>query len=140
MLVILLGAIGGFGCARSKFAGTDPTEQARLFVASGVVGTWRLIDYSPREALASVLSAGLRSQPVILRFDGARARSATSAYTFDRAYRVSAPIGDTFKLWIADEQGVEYESWARFDGPNRVVFECKTEPWRGLGTLDRVGP
>jgi len=139
-LSALVFAASLWSCGRSSAPVNDPSEEALLALDGAVVGTWQMVSYTPELPLTGVLLMGLQRAPVVVRFDGRRAKSASPAYSFDRAYRLSPPIGETFKVWIADEQGIETECWARFETPNRIVYEGKTEPWRGVGILARVGP
>jgi hypothetical protein len=139
-LVTLVFAVSLSGCGRPSAPVVDSNEEALLPVDRAVVGTWRMVSYTPEVPLTGVLLMGLQRAPVVVRFDGCRAKSATPEYSFDRAYRLSPPIGETFKVWIADDQGIETECWARFETPNRIVYEGKIEPWRGVGVLERVGP
>jgi len=140
LALVLTLAVALSGCAQSHVVGPDQVEQARRTTEAAIAGTWRLTSYNPDQPLTGVLLMGLQRDRLVVTFGQGRMKSATPEFTFDRKYRVEPPITDTFKLWLSDDQGLEYESWARFDGPNRVLFECKTEPWRGSGTLDRVAP
>lgn len=138
-LVLLSLALAG--CRRHpEPVGPDPAQQAALSVDAALQGTWRLASYMPTQPLTGALLAGIQKDRVLARFESNHLRSASPDFTFDRRYRLGPVIGDTFQLFITDEHGVEYRADCRFDGPNRLLFDARTEPWRGSGAVDRVAP
>ena len=118
-----------------------PAQQAVMAVDMQLAGTWRLSNYQPDQPLSLAMLLGLQKDRIVVTFQNGHMRSASSLLSFDRKYRLDVTIGETFKIFITDEGGVEYESWARFGQPNQIWFESKTEPWKGQGIRDRVvGP
>lgn len=115
-----------------------PAQQAVMAIDMQLAGTWKLSNYTPQQPLSLALLLGLQREAIMVSFQNGHMRNANQSLQFDRRYRIDPPIGDTFKIFIVDEGGVEYESWARFGHPNQIWFETKTEPWKGQGVLDRV--
>jgi hypothetical protein len=126
------------GCAPNWAPEVSPDELAVRTIDSQLPGNWRLSKYTPEQPLQAAMLHGLQSEPLVVACDHGHVRNVGGSLIFDRKYRYDPPIGDTFKLFITDEHGQIYESWVRFAGRDRIWFQTKTEPWRGLGVLDRV--
>ena len=135
-LWILLLALAG--CVHPRDVGPSADEQARLSVDAALAGTWQLSNYAPTQPMTGALLAAIQTGRVLATFANGHMKSTTPDFTFDRTYRIEPPVGDTFRIWLSDGQGLEYESWARFSGANRLLFDCKNEPWRGTGSIERV--
>ncbi len=129
-----------FGCASSTGPAVAPGDEAKMAVEKRVNGSWRVTSYVPDTTLSAVLMIGLRSDKLMVLFENGRVRSLTPGLTLDRKYRIADPVGETFKVYIADEAGVEVESWCQFDQTGKITFQTKTPPWTGQGTLERQGP
>ncbi len=143
-MVAAFGLLGGgstlLGCASSTTDPVSPGDEAKQAVEKKINGSWRVTSYVPATTLSQVLMLGLRSDKLMVVFENGRVRSLTPGLTLDRKYRVADPAAETFKVFIADEAGVEVESWCKFDQTGRIIFETKTPPWTGQGTLKRQGP
>src|SRR5688572_26640072 len=102
------------GCRPSGPAGLSPDQQAAMAIDAQLAGTWKLSNYTPDQPLSLALLLGIQKDAIVVSFLNGRVRSANTVLTFDRRYRIQAVGGETFKLFIADEQGLEYETWGRF--------------------------
>ncbi len=127
-------------CHPSGPPGMTPEQQAAMAIDAQLAGTWKLSSYTPEQAFSLALLLGMQKDAIVVSFQNGRVRSANTVLSFDRRYRIQSVGGETFKVFISDEQGVEYESWARFGRPDQIWFESKTDPWKGQGTLERVAP
>ena len=87
-----------------------------------------------------VLMFSMQGDKIVVRFEQGRVRSATSALTFDRPFRVTHAQGRNFNVVISDEDGIEVESRCQWDDGGRILFETITAPWVGRGVLEREGP
>lgn len=103
-------------------------------------GVWRLTSYVPDSALSPAMLLSMQGDKIVVRFDQGRVRSATSALTFDRPFRVTYAQGRYFNVVISDEEGIEVESRCQWDDGGRIVFQTITAPWVGRGVLEREGP
>jgi hypothetical protein len=138
--VVGLAALFAVACASNPGPPPlPPGEEAKVAVEQRMAGTWRLTSYVPNEPLSQVMLMGIQSDQVVVRFENGRVRSATSALQFDRRFRVADVMAETFRVLIADDQGLEYESWCQFDSTGKLLFESRTDPWKGRGTLERQG-
>jgi hypothetical protein len=137
VLAALLAALACSACSGSQ-AGLDSAEAARAAVDQRIAGVWRLTSYVPAQSLSPAMLFGL-SDKIVVRFERGLIRSETTSLTFERQYRVTAAQGDTFRIIIKDDQGVEYESICQFDEGGRIHFQTITAPWTGRGVLEREG-
>lgn len=137
-LLLLVAAVVSSACRPAEQPGPDVSELARRGVEAAITGTWKLERYEPEQSLSGALLLAIAPGTVMVRFEGGRIRGASPGLTFDRAYRLDPPLADSFRGWLRDEQGLEYEIWGRFDGSERLLFESRTEPWRGRGSFVRV--
>ena len=137
--LVLVGAFAG-GCFGPSRPALSPIEQERAALAQRLAGTWRVTSYVPATGLGALLMKTLRAEDLVIEFANGRVRSASSSFALDRQFRLVPLANDSFQMFIVDEQGVEYESLARFDQAGRILFETKTEPWIGSGVLQRQGP
>jgi hypothetical protein len=104
-----------------------------------LAGIWRMTSYVPQNMLSPALLLSMQADKILVRFEDGRVSSATSALTFDRKYRIADVSGRNFKVFIADEAGVEVENHCQFDESGRVMFQTFTAPWIGRGVLEREG-
>lgn len=114
------------------------TEQAVRGIDGRLAGTWRLASYTPRQPLSLALLVNLDAERVLVQFQNGRMRNASPQLSYERKYRILPPLGETFKVFVTDETGVEYELSARFSSATEISFECTTAPWQGTGVLQRV--
>ena len=128
------------GCSTTSKPAENPREMAKRALHERIRGQWRVASYVPATTLNKMLLATFMSDTIIVVFENGRVRSATPTLSLDRKFRVEPTTSDTFKMYVADEQGVEYESWCQFDRTGKVQFETKTEPWIGRGLLERLVP
>jgi hypothetical protein len=133
LAALLVGCSGSTGVASTPDAERDAVEKR-------MGGVWRLTGYVPEKDLSPKLLLSLQSEKIVLRFDDGRVQSATEAIEFDRRVRIADAVGDSFKLFIEDDEGIEQEARCAFDENGNLTFEIVTEPWRGRGVLSREGP
>ena len=117
----------------------DSVAAANACVEQRIAGVWRLTSYVPNQRLSPALLLGMQSDKVVVRFDRGVLRSETTSLTFERNYRIADVKGNTFKMFISDDQGVQYESVCQFDEGGRINFQTLTAPWVGRGVLEREG-
>jgi hypothetical protein len=138
VVAVLLAALACSACSGAQ-AGMDSEAAARAAVDQRIAGVWRLTSYVPAQSLSPAMLFGLQSDKIVVRFERGLLRSETTSLTFQRQYRISAAQGDTFRIIVKDDQGVEYESICQFDEGGRVHFQTITAPWTGRGVLEREG-
>jgi hypothetical protein len=103
-----------------------------------IAGQWRLADYKADAALSPILLLRMRHEDLRVKFDQGRVQSATPNLELDRAYRVDDVQGETFRLFVIDPDGLQYENYCRFEPDGSVRFRTMTPPWQGEGHLVRV--
>ncbi len=106
-------------------------------------GTWRLLDYQPEVPLEPMLQQMLvqQLQTMVVHFEGGHLRADSPTLHIDRPYQILEASPPFFKLSSPDYGGGTLVSSGQFsDDGTRVIFHGETEPWRGTGTLLRVGP
>ncbi len=135
---VLAIALLPLGCS-SQANDVNYAEIQKREVNQQVAGVWRLMSYVPDEQLSVALLLSMQSDRIVVRFEDNRIKSATSLLTFDRAYRIDSVYDNGFKLFIQEDNGVEYEVFAKLDKTGRLLFEARTAPWRGSGVLEREG-
>jgi hypothetical protein len=139
-LGVSLVALGATGAAcGSGSDGYDAGLNLQQSIERRIEGTWKLASYKPESELSPVMLLAMGSGTILVRIDGGHLRGASAGLTFDRRYRVTEAARESFKIFIADEVGVEVESWCRFDEAGRLHFYAQTAPWRGRGVLERQG-
>jgi hypothetical protein len=128
------------GCG-PQTAANDPNGQiaAQQNVQARIAGVWRLTSYVPESELSPVLLFTMQADKISVRFEDGHIRSMSSGMDLDRAYRLGDVQGASFKIFIADGEGVEHESQCQFDRAGRILFYTVTPPWRGRGVLEREG-
>ena len=104
-----------------------------------ISGVWRLTNYIPERELSPALLLSMQADKIMIRFEDGMMRSVSPAITFERHYRIVDVNGDTFRLIVLDEGGVEYESVCQVDNLGSMSFQTVTEPWTGRGVLTREG-
>lgn len=117
-----------------------PPASPEVQVSNQLQGVWRVTSYVPDSALSPAMLLSMQADKILVRFEQGRVRSATSALTFDRAFRVTNAQGRNFSLIVSDEEGIEVESRAQWDDAGRILFQTITAPWVGRGVLEREGP
>ena len=124
-------------------AAQPDTATADLGAANAqIVGSWRLVGYQPDVSLEPTLQGllALEMQTMTIRFDGRRLLLDSPSIHMNRGYLITRAAGPRFDLVSPDDAGVAIVSSCQFLAPDRVVFEGKTSPWRGTGTLQKIGP
>lgn len=133
-----LALLSGLGSGCSSTVGVPPQTVARQQVERRITGQWRLAEYRADAALSPILLLRMRHEDLRVRFVDGRVRSATPNLELDRTYRVGEVSGETFRLFIVDPDGLEYENFCRFEPDGSVRFRTITAPWQGEGHLVRV--
>jgi hypothetical protein len=126
------------GCAGAGLDYNDPAVRIER-VDQRIQGVWRLVSYVPDSPLSPAMLIAMQNDKIVVRFDMGRVTSATTALTFDRAYRITEVEGESFKLTLVDPDGIAYESIARFEPSGEIAFRTITAPWVGQGVLAREG-
>ena len=138
LLAALASLQAGSACSATQL-NADSASAAQAAVDQRISGVWRLTSYVPAAALSPVMLLSMQSDKIAVRFDRGVLRSETTSLTFERQYRIADVSGDTFKIFIKDDQGVEYESICQFGQGGRIHFQTLTNPWTGRGVLEREG-
>ncbi len=126
------------GCMPANSVGPSADEQAQNSIKDAIAGTWKLSSYKPVQPLNGALLDALTRETLFIQVVGDRVKSKSAYLVADRKFRIEMFGLDAFRVWLSDGQGLEYEAIAHFEGPNRIVFQCKTESWRGPGSFERV--
>ena len=113
--------------------------QAVIALDKRLEGHWRLTSYVAREQLGPQLLSAMGTERIVVQFQNGRLKSNGPPFTFDRQVRLSIPAGESFRAYLRDEQGLEYELWCQFDHSGRLLFDSRTTPWQGSGVLERHG-
>jgi hypothetical protein len=135
-VVGLVLALAFAGCSGSLEA--DPAT-ATAELQQRLEGRWRLTSYVPDMTLSPAMLLTLQADTIVVSFDQGRVRTDSIGLQFDRGYRLQPVSDDTFKIFIRDDQGIEYESVCRFDTAGNLQFQTITSPWTGRGVLQRDG-
>ena len=133
-LVVALALVGCSG-TQSEAGMAEVQQQIQLRLD----GPWRLTSYVPNETLSPAMLLSLQTDSIVVTFDQGRVRTSSIGLQFDRGYRIMPVSDDSFRLYIRDDQGIEYESFCRFDDAGNLDFQTFTSPWTGRGRLQREG-
>jgi hypothetical protein len=135
--------VSAAGCSGAQTDVNSPEFIQRQIAAADVRlrGTWTLASFQPETPLEPMLQTMLEYQfnRVMVRFDGKRIVADSPGIHIERTYQITEPNGDEFKLTAFDAQGVPYESVCTFRDNTHIELHSHTMPWRGYGTLVRVG-
>jgi hypothetical protein len=134
--LVLALALGGCSGVQGSEAGMAAVQQE---IQQRLDGPWRLTSYVPDQTLSPAMLLSLQTDSIVVTFDQGRIRTSSIGLQFDRGYRIAPMSDDTFKLFIRDDQGIEYESVCRFDNAGNLDFQTFTSPWTGRGKLQREG-
>lgn len=130
------------GCGSDKPArGPDQIQRELESVRTRLRGRWRAENFTPEQALDPVMQAMLQGLygSMVITFDGQRVVADAPGIHFDRRYEVNDVVGDQFKLVAYEEGGLAYESFGEFRPGGELVLRVVTPPWKGTGTMRRIG-
>ncbi len=142
------------GCASNQGQPASAVAQDTGTIQSYLTaGPWRLVDYRPDVTLEPMLQAMLAAQirTMVLRFDGRSLYAQSPTLQVTRPYTIESPAGLAFDIVTPDVQfgagepagggGATVRSHCEMGVGGRVLtFRARTEPWTGIGTLQREGP
>jgi hypothetical protein len=138
-------ALALFGCGAPQAPSASPTAIDTASVQSRLTaGVWRLVDYRPEVPLELMLQALLAQQlrTMIVRFDGQMLSAQSPTLQIARPYTLENVAGLAFDLVSPDQQGagvLRSRCEMSADG-RRVAFRAQTDPWTGMGVLEREAP
>ena len=136
--ILLLSTLAvGVACGPSSHE-QNLNVQALIALDKRLEGSWRLTSYMPREHLGPQLLSALGTEQIVVKFRKGRLISASPLFAFDRQVHLRDPVGENFRAFIRDEQGIAYEVWCQFDQSGRLLFDSRTSPWKGTGVLESV--
>ncbi len=134
------------GCESPQTAASPVQQQAdyRTRAAAQLESSaWRLASWVPEQPLEPMFEALLSQQlaSMTIRFGQGRVHADSPTVHVDRAYQVVDAAGPQFVVVTTDEIGGTLRTSAQLsDDGTTLSFRGETEPWRGSGTLVRVGP
>jgi hypothetical protein len=135
------------GCGGSSQSAPPPsqggTPQDAASIDARLRGTWRLADYQPEVALEPMLQQllAMQVQSMTIHFEGGHMRADSPTLHLDRPYQVTEATPPLFKVVSPDVGGGTLVSSCQIsDDGTRISFHGETEPWRGTGSLVRLGP
>jgi hypothetical protein len=138
LVLALVGPACGGSQVQSESQVLRYTASIQLYL---VAGAWRLADYRPGLALEPMLQAMLAQQvsTMVVHFDGHSLTAASPTVQITRSYTLENVVGFEFDLVSPDAQGGGYlRSRCQLSGDGRrIVFSALTDPWVGIGTLER---
>jgi hypothetical protein len=133
--------VAPLGCGHT---GTPlPTDAIALAGADARLhGAWKLAGFRPERPLDPMIRAFVEFQynTLVVRFEGGRLLAQSPGVNVDRSYRITEADGNRFKMTSFDPQGVPYDAVCTFVQPDTLEVSSWTEPWRGVATLQRMGP
>jgi hypothetical protein len=142
-LLFLLTALftTSLGCAGAAPPPADLTARAVADADARLRGSWTLQSFRPDVPLEPMLQAMLDFQygRLTATFDGKRMVADSVGIHVDRAYQISEPKGDEFKMTSFDDHGVPYEAICTF-AEGKLQVHSTTDPWRGYALLTRSVP
>ncbi len=132
------GASGGHALSGQEMAAVEQGKaNARL------QGSWRLVDFHADSPLEPFFQAWLDSQKntLIVRFHDGLVTAQSSTLTYEKPYTITEAYDTRFAFASPGNSGLTYTSKCQFmpDG-KKLLFHTQTEPLRGEGLLERVGP
>jgi hypothetical protein len=150
----LASAVAVAGCASNQGQPTSGAAQDTASIQGYLTaGPWRLVDYRPDVTLEPMLQAMLAAQirTMVVRFDGSSLYAQSPTLQVTRPYTIEQPAGLAFDIVAPDVQfggapaggggGATVRSHCEMGIGGRVLtFRARTEPWTGIGTLQREGP
>jgi hypothetical protein len=141
LLLLTALATASLGCAGAPPPPADLTARAVADADSRLRGSWTLQSFRPDVSLEPMLQAMLDFQygRLTATFDGKRMIADSVGIHVDRAYQISEPKGDEFKITSFDDHGVPYEAICTF-AEGKLQVHSTTDPWRGYALLTRSVP
>lgn len=139
--VVAAVAIGcATGCSGSGPRTADEVAAENRNVDGRLQGAWRIGEFKPDEPLGPVLEEMLvyHQGQMIIHFEGGRMWADSPGISFDRRYQVQNAMGDRFQIVAYDDTGTPQLSYCDFE-PDGSLRVWMTSPWKGVGTLLRVG-
>jgi hypothetical protein len=90
--------------------------------------------------LQSLLSLQIRT--MVVHFDGQTLSAQSPTLQITRPYSLENVGAPTFDLVSPDAQGGgQLRSHCELDGDGRrITFRAQTDPWTGIGVIEREGP
>jgi hypothetical protein len=149
LVTALASAVAVAGCASNQGQPTSGAAQDTASIQAYLTaGPWRLVDYRPDVTLEPMLQAMLAAQirTMVVRFDGSSLYAQSPTVQVTRPYTIDSPTGLAFDivspdLGAAAAGGATARSHCEMGIGGRVLtFRARTEPWTGIGTLQREGP
>jgi hypothetical protein len=149
---VLASAVAVTGCASNQGQPASAVAQDTASIQAYLTaGPWRLVDYRPDVTLEPMLQAMLAAQirTMVVRFDGRTLSAQSPTLQVTRPYTIEEPAGLAFDIVAPDVQfggapaggGATVRSRCEMGIGGRVLtFRARTEPWTGIGTLQREGP
>jgi hypothetical protein len=151
LLASLVTVVALAGCASNQGQPASAVAQDTASIQSYLAaGPWRLVDYRPDVALEPMLQAMLAAQvrTMVVRFDGRSLMAQSPTLQITRPYSIENPAGLAFDLVSPELQpggGATGDATMRSHcemgiGGRVLTFRARSEPWTGIGTLQREGP
>jgi hypothetical protein len=153
LVTVFASAVAVAGCASNQGQPASAVAQDTASIQSYLTaGPWRLMDYRPDVTLEPMLQAMLAAQirTMVVRFDGRTLSAQSPTLQVTRPYTIEEPAGLAFDIVAPDVQfggapaaagGATVRSHCEMGIGGRVLtFRARTEPWTGIGTLQREGP
>jgi hypothetical protein len=153
LVAALVSAAALAGCASNQGQPASAVAQDTASIQSYLTaGPWRLVDYRPDVTLEPMLQAMLGAQirTMVVRFDGRSMIAQSPSLQVTRPYMIENPTGLAFDVvspelqpgaGTAGPEGANMRTHCEMGIGGRVLtFRARSEPWTGVGTLQREGP
>jgi hypothetical protein len=151
LVTALFSATAIAGCASNQGQPASAVAQDTASIQSYLTaGPWRLVDYRPDVTLEPMLQAMLAAQvrTMVVSFDGRSMIAQSPSLQVTRPYTIENPAGLAFDIVSPELQpgaattgGANMRSHCEMGIGGRVLtFRARSEPWTGIGTLQREGP
>jgi hypothetical protein len=131
----------GVGCgAAEQSLGPNPAMIHRAEANERLRGSWLLSSFRPEVPLEPMFQTLLNAElgHLSVEFDGQNMNADGPGVQATRRYQVDAAQGNFLRVTLFDDRGIAYLVEGQFVG-NRLEFRALTSPWRGSGTLERMG-
>lgn len=123
-------------CSTQRAADSADADLA----ASSLDGSWLLVEFQPEIELEPMFAALLRDElgVAVVELHGGQLSAKGRTVELERRYVVLDQIDDDLRVAVFDEPGVSTRFLVR-RVKDELVFRCQDAPWRGSGTLRRIG-
>ena len=140
---LLLASLALAGCGATTHAAAANDEAVQIAaVGQRLRGEWRLVRFDAATPLEPTLPAmlGFLVPRLAVPLQGGRLVATGPGITMDRRYEIRAPVESNFELVSYDESGVPYQSQCELRPDGALYMDSRTDPWRGIAVLQKIGP